>query len=290
MHRRSVLKGLAALPFVGLLNACDDDSNGRRSNAGIVEVHLDGAFALVIQENKGNSLVAFSPRPKTGEEQHQFYLNGSTKPEDTGKTYHFSLAPEGVRREKKPEINPGLNDFFFHTDNWRIGNSLVTIELPAPKRITFSGHRSPVTFVGGRQAFMPTNHILEYDVEEPRRLKLDCKDGGVLCAPDKDSFPGVTRFFFEVGPQKTLDYAASHAHALRFFNEILDDSFPDLAQKFKLVIPEAGRDKQSRLTPQLMPAVFHPGAQGAQLREASYIIDCEFAGPMVGASAGPRQP
>lgn len=283
MHRRSVLKGLATLPFIGLLNGCDH-GHGR------VEVHLDGAFALVIQENKDNSLFAFSPRPKTGEEQHQFYLNGSTKPETSGKIYQFALAPEGVRREKKPEINPGLNDFFFHTDNWRISDNLVTIDLPTPKRITFSGHRSPVTFVGGRQAFMPTNHILEYDIEEPRRLKLDCTDGSVQCAPDKDSFPGVTRFFFEVGPQKTLDYAASHIHALRFFNEILDDSFQDLAKRFKLVVPEESKDKQSWLAPQLMPAVFHPGAQDAQLREASYIIDCEYAGPVVAASSGPTKP
>ena len=29
-----------------------------------LEVHLDGAFALVIQENKANSILAFSPRPK----------------------------------------------------------------------------------------------------------------------------------------------------------------------------------------------------------------------------------
>ena len=286
MDRRSLLKSLAAIPFVSVLGSCERDSDDRKHGA-TVEVHLDGAFALVIQENKENSLLAFSPRPKAGEDQHQFYFNGSHKPEEPGKAYQFKLSPQGIRREKKPEIDPGLNDFSFRTEKWRVGDSLVTIELPAPKRITFAGHRSPVTFVaGGRQAFMPTNHILEYEVEDPRRLKLECGSIGEPCAAAADSFPGVTRFFFEIGPKKTLDYELSHAHAIRFFNEILVDSFPELAEKYKLVVPQGG-DRSAQVAPHVMPAVFQYDAQNPPLRNASYIIDCEFSGPLVGTNAAP---
>lgn len=286
MDRRSLLKGLAVIPFVSVLASCEKDSDDRKHGA-TVEVHLDGAFALVIQENKGNALLAFSPRPKTGEDQHQFYFNGSHKAEDPGKTYHFKLSPQGLRREKRPEIDPGLNDFSFRTDKWRVGDSLVTIELPPPKRITFAGHRSPVTFAaGGRPAFMPTNHILEYEVEDPRRLKLECGSIGEACAAAVDSFPGVTRFFFEIGPKKTLDYELSHAHAIRFFNEILVGSFPELAEKYQLVVPQTG-NRSAQVAPHVMPAVFQYSAHNSQLRNASYIIDCEFTGPLVGTNTAP---
>src|SRR6476659_1577550 len=137
MHRRDMLKALAAIPIASTLLSCENKED-EKSHTDTLEIHLDGAFALVIQENKNNSLLAFSPRPKSGEEQHQLYLNGSRKPEDLEKAHHFKLLLQGLANSPKPEINPGLNDFFFKTEKWRVGDSLVTIELPAPKRITFS--------------------------------------------------------------------------------------------------------------------------------------------------------
>jgi hypothetical protein len=290
MHRREVLKALAALPLGTALGGCKERNDGKQPS-NMVEVHLDGAFAVVIQENKANSILAFSPRPKKGDEQHQFFFNGSQKPEDSDKAFHFKLAVERRERELKPEISLGLKDFSFKTERWRVGDSLVVIELPAPDRITFSGHRSAVTFLADhRAAFMPTNHILEYDVKDSMPAKLECSESSLRCEPSRDSFPGVTRFFFEIGPKRSLDFPQSHSHAIDFFNYILHQSFPDLEERFKLA-PEYPRDQQrAQAPPRVIPAVFQYGAHGPSLQSVSYAVDCEFAGPLVTTNSGPLKP
>lgn len=292
MRRRELLKALAAIPFATSISGCEEkgekDEKQRGKRTSTVEVHLDGAFALVLQRNKGNSLLAFSPKPPSGEEQHQFYLSGSRKPEGGGKALTFKLSPEGLEREKKPpEINPGLNDFFFQTEHWRVGDSLVTIELPPPDKITFIGHRSLVAFKSdGHQAWMPTNYVLKYELHGAA-AKLECSDASLKCAPSPDSYPGVTRFFFEIGPVRSLDFAQSHAHGIRFFNYILQQCFPDLVQKYSLQEYRAS-DKQARNVPHLAPAVFQYEVSSARLRNASYITDCEYGGPFVGTNTSPN--
>src|SRR4051812_42536361 len=119
MHRRDLLKALARLPLATALLGCERDKNEEHANT--LEIHLDGAFAVVIQENKANSILAFSPRPKTGDEPHQFYFNGYPKPEDQQKGYHFKLSAETRDRDSKLEISPGLSDFSFRTEHWRVG-------------------------------------------------------------------------------------------------------------------------------------------------------------------------
>jgi hypothetical protein len=279
MRRRDVLKGLVALPLATSLNGCRKKTDDK-SHPNTVEVHLDGAFALVIQENKSNSILAFSPRPKNEDELHEFYFNGSRK--DSGKSYHFKLALEGRERDTKPDISPGLKDFSFNTERWRVGDSLISIELPAPDRITFSGHRSPVTFLADRrQAFMPTNHILKYDVKGTAPPQIECSEPNIRCVPSLDSFPGVTRFFFEVGPKRSLEHSESYTHAISFFNYILHQSFPDLEEKYRLAADYTNDQRQAQMFPHVVPAVFRYGAGGTRLRNASYVVDCEFAGPLV---------
>jgi hypothetical protein len=289
MHRRDLLKAFAVIPITSTLLSCekkDDDS----SHAETLEIHLDGAIALVMQENKGNSLLAFSPRPKAGDEPHLFSFNGSRKAETPEKPLHFKLSVPGREGKQKPEINPGLNDFFFKTERWRVGDSLVTIELPAPDRITFSGHRTSVNFSADhRQAWMPLNHILKYDLKKSSQTKLECSQTSLRCDPSSDSYPGVTRFFFEIGPKQTLDYEQARVHAVRFFNYILQQSFPDLEKRFSLLEPYPGRDKQTRIfNPRLEPAVFQYGSPEGRLQPASYVVDCEFAGPLVSTRTPPQ--
>jgi hypothetical protein len=287
MHRRDVLKALATIPIAGFLSGCKDKVS-EKAPADTLEIHLEGAFALVLQENKNNSVLAFSPRPKAGMEQHQLYLNGSRKPEDLAKANRFTLAMEGLETSSKVVISPGLTDFFFETERWKVGDSLLTIELPAPREITFSGQRVPVILASNhKQVWMPSNHILKYDIKEASRIKLACGGETVKCEPSNDSFPGTTRYFFEVGPKQSLDHEQSLAHAASFFNEILRESFPDLADKNKLIeIP--GRDQQASAAPLLTPAVYQYGVQSSHLQRASYIIDCEFGGPLVKTHSAPQ--
>ena len=281
MHRRDVLKALTALPLAMAFGGCEKRPE-EKTHSNTVEVHLAGAFALVIQENKASSILAFSPRPAKTDEPHQVYFNGSTKLEDAGKAYSFKLSDEGHIRVEKPEISPGLNDFTFRAERWHVSDSLVSIELPAPKKITFSGHRSAVTFLSDhRQAFMPTNHILEYDLKDSIRPKLECSEPTLKCESSQDSFPGVTRFFFEVGPKRALELTQSHVHANNFFNYILQQSFPDLEKQFQLVVPDSRKQAYVQSYPRLVPAVFRPGTHDVALQNASYAVDCEFGGPIV---------
>jgi len=276
MLRRDVLKGIATVPFLGTFAGCEEEK--KEESHKWLEVHLYGAFAVVVQAKKGNSILAFSPRPKTGE-KHAFYFNGSTKPEDLTKPQTFHLVTEGREKPSKPDISPGLRDFFFHTERWRVGDSLVTIELPPPDQITFSGPRSPVYFKeGNRAAFMPLNHILKYEVRGNHKFTLECSDKALKCVPSADSYPGVDRFFFEIGPQRILNLEESHAHALAFFNYILQQSFPDLYEKLQLAIPNQRGNPQAF---KLDPGVFHPGMQEPRLLPSAYVIDCELSGPLV---------
>ncbi len=293
MHRRDLLKALAAVPLATALAGCkrerNDEDEARRHS---LEVHLDGAFALVIQENKANSILAFSPRPKKEDEPHQFYFNGYPKPEDPQKSYHFKLSAETRDRDRdsKPEISPGLRDFSFQTEHWRVGDSLVTIELPAPRRITFSGHRSLVKFSGGKKAFMPTNHILEYDLKDAALPKLECTDSSLKCEPSPDSFQGMTRFFLEIGPKRALNPSESRVHAILFFNYILQQSFLDLAEKYQLDPKYARGLEQGESDPRATSAVYHYGSHGPLLQDTSYAVDCEFAGPLASTKKPPLNP
>src|SRR6478736_3912279 len=67
MRRRELLKVLAAVPFATAIGGCEEkgekDEKQRGKRTSTVEIHLDGTFALVLQRNKGNSLMAFSPKP-----------------------------------------------------------------------------------------------------------------------------------------------------------------------------------------------------------------------------------
>ena len=291
MRRRELLKALAAVPFAAAISGCEEKGEKDKKQSGqnirTVEIHLEGAFALVLQKNKGNSLLAFSPKPPSGMDPHEFHRNGYRTAEGGGNPLTFKFSLEGAGREEKPpEINPGMNDFFFETERWRVGNSLVTIELPRPDKITFIGHRSQVAFQSDkeRKVWMPTNHVLKYELHSGGNMA--CSNGTAKCDASPDFYPGVTRYFFEIGPTRTMNYAESHLHAIKFFNYILQQSFPDLAKRYSLFEPPAGYSA-AYSAPRLVPAVFQYEVPAPQLRQASYITDCEFGGPSVGTHTAP---
>ena len=125
---------------------------------------------------------------------------------------------------------------------------------------------------------MPTNHILEYDVTDPGRVRLECKELGKSCAPSADSPQGLMRFFFEVGPRHI-----DHKHAVIFFNDMLKASFPDLVEAYSLDDILDSRDSQQQYPsrPGVKPAVMTEMA-APQLRDISYTLDCKVGGIIVG--------
>ncbi len=293
MNRRQVLQALAALPIASAVNSCAKE---RELEPGVtpapelhpVEVHLDGAFSLVIQRHKGNSVLAFSV--KDPKEPHRFLTYAPNRePElDATKSYHFSLSAEGLEPNARPEIKSGLEDFTAETENWRLGNNLVVLELPCPQTITFGGHREMVEFASGRRGWMPKNHILKYKAKDLGKVKLLCKELEGHCESSPDSPPGSARFFFEVGPLQGRD--PKHQHAVQYFNYMLETSFPDLKEKFKLVsIGKETREKRSDAgSPALIPAVMSSDAIRPQFELVSYTMDCDYGGVLATTGSGPR--
>ena len=229
-----------------------------------------------MQHDKGNSILAFSPRDKS--EPHQFYFNDPEYAQEPGKNYDFELLPQGLRKNERPEIASGFGDFNATTKRWIPTENFVALRLPCPRRITFAGHRERVTFTSKKEGWMPANHILEYDVTEPARVKLECKEVPRGCAPSKDSPAGLMRFFFEVGPPQ----GTPQIHAVSFFNYMLKTSFPDLVEAYSLDHLDDKRDEQRKTSARLIPAVMSQMAEQPQLRRVSYTLDCKVGGLIVG--------
>lgn len=288
MNRREILKALVTVPVASALGAWkkeDDDKSQQRPMVRRLQILLDGAFAVVVQHDKANSILAFSPLDK--KEPHQFYFNDSFYRQEAGKTFHFELLPKGLKKAARPEIAPGFNDFNATTKKWRAGENFITIKLPCPKRIAFAGHREYVVFKSKsrKPGWMPTNHILEYDVLDSDQVKMECQELGKECSTSVDSLPGLMRFFFEVGPSQ----GTPSNHAVNFFNDMLEASFPELVPNYSIAEIKDLRNEKQSTTAGLMPAVMNNTTRLAELRNASYTLDCKLGGILVNTSTSPNQ-
>jgi hypothetical protein len=279
MNRRNLLKAFAAVPLASALgvskNKDDDDKSRSRSATSQLQVLLDGAFAVVIEYGKPNSILAFTPRDKA--EPHQFYFNDPDYALPAGKDYSFELLAEGLKHNERPLIEPGFNDFHARVKQWKLVENFVAIKLPLPTRITFAGHRERVVFKSKKTGWMPTNHILEYDVTDPAKIKMTCKELEKACSPSPDSPPGLTRFFFEVGPP----HGTPGNHAVNFFNYMLNASFPELVADYSLAEILDKRDTQPAGTARLSSAVMTDRTVRPHLLNASYTLDCKLGGVLV---------
>ncbi len=286
MNRRKLLQALAALPVVTVMSSCkrEDDSNRPRQGSAPhqLQVLLDGAFAVVVQHDKSDSILAFSPKDKT--EPHQFYFNDPSHAQAVGQNYNFELRPDGLRENKHTEIAAGLSDFRATVKDWKQTENFVAIKLPAPQKITFAGHRERVIFSSQKTGWMPTNHILEYEVSDPDQVKVICNELGKVCTPSEDSPSGLTRFFFEVGPPR----GTPRSHAVKFFNDLLSAAFPELVADYSLSDILDNRDEQTSKTARLMSTVLTEDTAQAHLQNASYTLDCKVGGILIETFSSPR--
>ena len=304
MDRRKVLKSLAAVPFVSTFAGCTDkDEKPDKDQKGFrdcgpspqqLHISLDGAFAVVIQQNKGNSILAFSPRNKS--EPHKFYLNDPNGTKSLPLDYTFELLASGLKQNERPEIVSGFSDFNAQVKEWHLKENIVSIALPCPRRINFAGHREHVIFNSKTKqpGWMPTNHILEYDVADPAQVKLvlkemeKSKEKTEVVPPSPDSPSGLQRFFFEVGPPR----GTPRGHAVRFFNDMLTGYFPELVAEYSLKdiddTRDDGRDyKQTAEDRRLVEAVLREDIPPAQFQSISYTLDCKLGGITVSTSSPP---
>ncbi len=295
MDRRKVLKSLAAVPFVSTFAGCTDkDEKGEKDHTDSkdcgpspqqLHIILDGAFAVVIQQNKGNSILAFSPRDKR--EPHKFYFNDPNGKQSLPQDYNFELLSAGLKQNERPEIVSGFNDFNAQVKQWKLQENIVALTLPCPRRINFAGHRERVMFESKKKqpGWMPTNHILEYDVTDPAQIRLVCKELEKVCTPSPDSPPGLTRFFFEIGPPR----GTPRSHAVKFFNDMLNTSFPELVADYSLKdIDDSRDDRQTAEGARLVEAVMWQDGPPVQFQNVSYTLDCKLGGITVGTSSPPN--
>lgn len=307
MNRRDILKALAAMPAAGVLGCRHEPPNPTPSGMRVktVQVLLEGAFAVVLHKNNPNRLTAFLPRAGSGQDDlvHDFFFNDPSKkkPPVTKDPagYQFELSSNGLRSYAESYINPGFSDFLADTEKWILPARVATIILPFPNSINFGGRPLHVTFASGKKGLMPTNHILEYYVDEPDKVKMSCSELGGHCEPSPHCPPGVLRFFFGAAPEMK-DEAGQRKHAVDFFNFMLKTSFPELVEKYTLadVEPSEERNSQSPAKVQptslaatsanlLVPAVMTPNGQSARLLRISETVDCQTGGVIVRTNTAP---
>ena len=209
MNRREILKTLAVMPLSSALASCREDraspppAPSKSDKIHTLQVLFEGAFTLVLQKNKPNRLIAFVPRADQDRHDfaHDFFFNDPSTPkpvigkEPTG--YHFQLSGDGLRTYPETYINPGFADFAAQTEKWRLSDRVVTVELPFPNSINFSGRPLHVKFASGKSGLMPTNHVLEYYVDDAEKVKLMCSQLEGKCPSSPNCPPGVLRFFLE---------------------------------------------------------------------------------------------
>ena len=299
MNRRKVLKALAAMPFASVLASCSEEHSSPAPEKGkrihTLQVLFEGPFALVLQKNKPNRLIAFVPRVEQERYDlaHDFYFNDPTnaKPpvEKDPVGYHFQLSENGLRSYAETYVNPGFADFTAQTEKWRLLNRIVTVELPFPNSINFSGRPLQVKFASGRSGLMPTNHILEYYVNDAEKVSLTCSQLEGKCPSSPNCPPGVVRFFFGVSPRKKDD---EQKHAVEFFNLMLHRNFPELEERYRLAYIEPSEENRrgspsAAITPTLLPAMMSPTVPPARLLRASAVLDCQLGGLIVQTNSGP---
>lgn len=307
MNRRDILKGLGALPFAAAIRGYSQDQHSTsESREGIqsVQVLLEGAFTLVF-ESKPKRLIAFIPQDKTGRLGHKVYFNDPVNPLGKG-PFRFMLEQEGLRSYEQSYVNPGFKDIEAHTDVWNRGPELITLELPFPDSVNFSGRPLNIRFQDKRQGMMPTSYILGYYTKPGGKARLSCPELGRECTSSPHCPPGTTRYFFGASPdmghmghddkkheKRDEPCEKEVRHAIDFFNEVILPQFPKLQKRLALSYIEKGplcgdeHEKRSAIGLErtdgamLRSAVFSPEINEPRLLRVADVIDCQVIGPVI---------
>src|SRR5215469_2746023 len=182
MNRRNLLGAMCTLPVAGVLSACKGEREHRPS--GTLKVILNGPFGVVLDSAKDYRITAYVPTDP--QHEHELLFRGPSefagKEAKTGKspTYYFELLHDGLDIDKgRPRIDQGFYDFNFpHIGNWELPKDpapFVVVDLPRPDYITFTPPALPLLF-GGRSTLQPLDHILEYRMTEPEKVRVQSGD------------------------------------------------------------------------------------------------------------------
>lgn len=323
MNRRNLVKTMLALPVAGAVSACRREPEHRVSGA--LKFILQGPFGVVLHPQNAFRIKAVIPFDSEG--LHEFRFGNPARVQSkqgsgsTRTSYHFVLGEEGLEiTGKKPRIDAGFYDFFFpHLGDPKKQDYFVTLDLPAPDAITYTPPAQPVLF-GSRVAMSALNHIFEYTVRDPSKVRLHSEQLGeqapLPCSdlykdyqegwsnlkqpthPEESQYNNIeenlkaaqgdcSAFFIGVGLDPNTPPLAALAHAFAFFNQDLVRSFPDAPPRLRenklQPIGECNPPagrSAENAPPMLMPAVWRGDSARPHLLQVSSYMDCQGTGVM----------
>lgn len=202
MDRRALLQGLLTLPMASALHGLQSQTSTQSQSStqyhpssstdthtkapATLRVVLDGAFTVIVRADNFWNIEVFTPRHPS----HQFRFFGRRMDkmydaDNQGRSFpasHFALRPDGLKENPAPPtVNPSLCHFNAATDHWLRDKYAVTMNLPAPKNITFIPPLSPVVFrkkrgkeyaTGEEGACITSNYVLEYEITNAAKIKM----------------------------------------------------------------------------------------------------------------------
>lgn len=313
MNRRSLLKGVVALPIASSIAACRREPE---SSKGTLRVILNGPFGVVIDRDNDYRITAYVPTDPNHEHELRFRgpgeLAGNESKDGKSPSYHYQLLSDGlVVHRGSPRVDAGFYDFDFpHIGDWKLPPEyFVAIDLPTPDVITFIPPAQPVVF-GGSPTLQPLNFLIEYRMSDPDDVQIKFGDKppqhplrcSELLKQYRDTpnprgnqkrsqhknieemlescSPSDRCLLFGVGfnPEKG-EPGDPQDHGINFFNNVLLPSlFPALKQRLQKI----GTCGQSEATssPMLMPAVFRYPVASPRLLQVTSIADCDAGGAL----------
>jgi len=198
MNRRSVLRGLAALPIATAFSGCyrdGDDEKRKHDNenpqnskgsfgARKLRIILMGPFAVVQQKELDYRIKAYVPfddeNPKN--RRHEFRFPSPSAVENKHDSYQFTLQADIVKRPGQPYVDSGFDGLHVEIPEWTPpSKAFVSLDLPAPNIISFLRPPEGVLFEPsdqypqGQYATLPLNQVLEYTLKEGCTAKLVSK-------------------------------------------------------------------------------------------------------------------
>ena len=317
MNRRKVLKGIAAVPVAGVLAGCRREP--ARPVRGVLRVILNGPFGVVLESDKDYHITAYVPSDPEREHELRFLgpldANVAGREPKTGKppSYRFALGEEGLDIGKgQPQIDQGFYDFYLpHIGNFELPpDPFAVVELPRPDYITFTPPAQSVFF--GRATLQPLDHILEYRMTDPDRVRVKPGDKepqpSIPCSELLKQFEEYwykTEYrspngeelrrnmeemlrncssadrclLFGVGFDPQHPETNPLEHGISFFNNVLLPSFaPNIRKTLHKAVctPSDGNASQAGL----MPASLRYPIATPRILQIASVLDCQSGGVM----------
>lgn len=319
MNRRNWLKSAVAVPVAAALSSCKHEPEPSKGSQATLKVILNGPFGVVLKSTANYRITAYVPTDPAAE--HELRFQGPTqvagKEAKNGKSpyYEFRLPEQGLEiGQGSPRIDQGFHDFNFpHIGDFQLPKDpFVAIDLPRPDYITFTPPAQPF-FFGSKVTLQPLDHILEYRMSEPDRVRIKQGDKEVQPPHCSELLKEYEAFASQMGSQYSngedsqlrnieemlrnctpsdrcvlfgVGFDAEHSganlvdHGINFFNNVL---LPTLAPNVKKKLQKASCTPVSGngdYRAEIVPAVFRYPMSQPRLLEVTSVLECKIGGVM----------